>query len=200
MISADSTGDILVWRCDVKGWYQLLRKLKRDTSIPMPPSTGKSNGLAGGGMSGVLSLTMHPDKAKGQMLALCKHPAQLKMYNMSTYKPLSHCAGYVGMSTATAGGGAFSRATLSADGRYAICGSSLSAHSSQYRLQVWDSQTGHAVKTSLSGTAQPAEVLLHLRTKMIYDTNNCRLPISVPDSLGQLASQAAHVRGRYGGQ
>lgn len=147
MISGDSTGDILVWRCDVKGWYQLLRKFKRDSSVPVPVQLKHTTG----GASGVLSLVMHPDKTRGQMLALCKHPAQLKVFNMSTYKPQSFCAGFVGMATTDAGGGAFSRAALSADGRYVVSGTSLSAHSSQYRVQVWDSQTGHAVKTSLSG-------------------------------------------------
>jgi hypothetical protein len=146
MITADSTGDILAWRCDAKGWYQLLRKFKRDSPGPMQTQPSDPSGLGG-----ILSLVMHPDKSRGQMLALSKHPAQLRMYNMSTYKVQSLCAGYVGMSTTSAGGGAFSRAALSADGRYVISGSSLSVHSSQYRLQVWDSQTGHIVKTPLSG-------------------------------------------------
>ena len=29
LLSADAAGDILAWRCDIKSWYQILRKFKR---------------------------------------------------------------------------------------------------------------------------------------------------------------------------
>ena len=46
LVSACSFGEVLLWRTDSSGWYQLLRKLKRE----------------GPGSCGVLSLAMHPDK------------------------------------------------------------------------------------------------------------------------------------------
>lgn len=149
MITGDSFGDIFAWRCDSNGWYQLLRKFKRD-STATPTSAPNAEQNTGGG---ILSLTMHPDKHKGQMLALTRQPAQLKIINMSTYKTQCACAGFGGYSTASnnAAGGLFARASYSADGRYAIAGSNVKAEDGLYRLQVWDTNTGHAVRTALSG-------------------------------------------------
>jgi WD40 repeat protein len=147
LISADSAGDILAWRYDAKGWYQLLRKFKRDA-----PSGGV--GPAGGSGGGVLFLAMHPDKHKGQMLTLHRQPAQLKMINMSTYKTHCVCAGFEGLGSSSTSirGGLFNRAALSADGRYAVAGSSVKGEEGLYRLQVWDSSTGRMKRTPLSGT------------------------------------------------
>lgn len=39
LISADSVGDVLVWRQDKKGWYQLLRKLRKETMSPTPATS-----------------------------------------------------------------------------------------------------------------------------------------------------------------
>lgn len=148
MISGDSFGDIFAWRCDAKGWYQLLRKFKRDASNPTP-SLGSPDYSTGGG---ILSLSMHPDKHKGQMLALSRQPARLKVINMSTYKTQCVCAGYAGYThAASTAGGIFNRAQYSADGRYAIAGSSVKAEEGLYRLQVWDTNTGHTIRTPLSG-------------------------------------------------
>lgn len=144
MLSADSVGDILAWRCDSRGWYQLLRKFKRDLL-----STNQ-------GAGGVLSLTMHPDRSKGQMLVMTRAPSALKIMNMSTYKSVSNCAGFSGVSANTSSaanmsGSIFSRASFSADGRYVICGSYSTAHGIQYKLQIWDAQTGHAIRGALTG-------------------------------------------------
>lgn len=166
MITGDSTGDILAWRCDIKGWYQLLRKFKRDFNDPALAQT-KLNNPTNSAVGGVLSLTMHPDKTRGQMLTLSKQPAQLKVFNMSTYKVQCYCSGYSGMSSLSAGGGAFSRANYSADGRYIIAGSSVNQHSSQYRLMVWDSQTGLPVKTTLSGNFFASTV-----TSLVFNFNS----------------------------
>lgn len=147
MITGDSCGDIFAWRCDAKGWYQLLRKFKRDSSS----APGAAEVHTGGG---VLSLAMHPDKHKGQLLALLRQPAQLKVINLNTYKTHCLCAGFSGYTSgaANAAGGIFSRAQFSADGRYAVAGASVKAEDGLYRLQVWETNTGHVVRTPLSGT------------------------------------------------
>lgn len=151
MITGDSEGEIFAWRCDAKGWYQLLRKFKRDQTAPTTGLAALAAEHHSGG--GVLSLAMHPDKHKGQMLALLRQPAQLKVISMSTYKTHSVCAGFSGYTsgTASAAGGVFNRAQFSADGRYAVAGASVKAEDGLYRLQVWDTNTGHVVRTALSG-------------------------------------------------
>lgn len=158
MITGDSSGDIFAWRCDAKGWYQLLRKFKRDASNPTA-TLGAPDISTGGG---ILSLTMHPDKHKGQMLALSRQPARLKVINMSTYKTQCECAGYAGYSHAatTTAGGVFNRAQYSADGRFAIAGSSVKAEDGLYRLQLWDTSTGHVVRTPLSGSTYSHRLIL----------------------------------------
>ena len=151
MISGDSDGDMFVWRCDSKGWYQLLRKFKRDAVAPSSGIAAMASERNIGG--GVLSLAMHPDKHRGQLLALLRQPSQLKVINMSTYKTHTTCAGFSGYSavTANAAGGIFNRAQFSADGRYAIAGSSVKSEEGLYHLQVWETSTGHVVRTPLSG-------------------------------------------------
>jgi hypothetical protein len=150
MISGDSYGDIFAWRCDAKGWYQLLRKFKRDAAAPTSGLAALAEHSTGGG---VLSFSTHPDKHKGQLLALLRQPAQLKVINLSTYKTHCMCAGFSGYSAAaaSAAGGLFNRAQYSADGRYAIAGSSVKSQDGLYRVQVWDANTGHVVRTPLSG-------------------------------------------------
>jgi len=157
MITGDSFGDIFAWRCDTNGWYQLLRKFKRDSTATPTSAPNAPEQNTGGG---ILSLTMHPDKHKGQMLALTRQPAQLKIINMSTYKTQCACAGFAGYSTASnnAAGGIFARANYSADGRYAIAGSNVKAEDGLYRVQVWDTNTGHAVRTPLSDMMFPYPV------------------------------------------
>jgi hypothetical protein len=114
LLSGDSAGDILVWRLDSKGWYELLRKFKRDSpSQPVGTILNKSTigrtgtmgnsgthatstnddhivqekgGIGPTGASGIMSLVMHPDKYKTQMLSLSLEPGALKVYNTSTYK------------------------------------------------------------------------------------------------------------------
>ncbi|KAJ1420494.1 WD40-repeat-containing domain protein [Ochromonadaceae sp. CCMP2298] len=154
MISADSAGDILAWRYDAKGWYQLLRKFKRD--VPVPGGVGMPGQANSGG--GVLFLAMHPDKHKGQMLTLHRQPAQLKVINMSTYKTHCVCAGFGGYASSSNTGGLFNRASLSADGRYAVAGSSVKGEEGLYRLQVWDSGTGRLQRSPLSGMMFPYPV------------------------------------------
>ena len=176
LISGDSTGDITVWRCDNKGWYQLLRKLRRDGGggpNNKPPlgankmmqlqqqQEERSSSLC----SGVFSLVIHPDRTRAQMLALSQSTPSLKVFNMATYKPQSVCAGF--QSSANSVAAPFIRCQLSADGRFAIAsvsatsaGSSsagsagsraAAAAASLSQLKVWDSQTGFLVNASISG-------------------------------------------------
>lgn len=149
MISGDSLGEILAWRVDVNGWYQLLRKFRRDNTAN--PTSGLVNSNTNGC---VMSLAMHPDKHKGLMLSLMRQPAQLKVINMSTYKTHCVCAGFNGYSTSgtnSGNNGIFARAQLSADGRYIIAGSSVKSENGMYKIQVWETQTGHIVRTHISG-------------------------------------------------
>lgn len=172
LISGDAMGEILAWRADATGWYQLLRKFRKEVPLTI---TGGGQGQASSSSSSssssnssslgcVLSLVMNPDKHKGQMVALMRQPAQLKVINMNTYKTHCTCAGFSGYSSPSSGnnsssssssaGGVFARAQISADGRYVIAGSTVKSEEGMYRLQVWDSQTGHSVHTQLSGDDQ----------------------------------------------
>jgi len=156
LLSGDAMGEILAWRVDATGWYQLLRKFRKEVTLTREVSMGQANS-SGSSLGCVLSLVMNPDKHKGQMVALIRQPAQLKVINMNTYKTHCTCAGYSGYSSSTGNNsgsnatGVFARAQISADGRYVIAGSSVKSEDGRYRLQVWDSQTGHNVHTHLSG-------------------------------------------------
>ena len=168
LISGDAMGEILAWRADATGWYQLLRKFRKEVPLTIP---GRGPGQASSSSSSlgcVLSLVMNPDKHKGQMVALMRQPAQLKVINMNTYKTHCTCAGFSGYSSSSSSssssrnnsgssssaGGVFARAQISADGRYVVAGSTVKSEEGMYRLQVWDSQTGHSVHTQLSGDDQ----------------------------------------------
>jgi len=187
MITGDSQGDIFAWRCDSSGWYQLLRKFKRDSTATPSAAPGAQEQNTGGG---ILSLTMHPDKHKGQMLALSRQPAQLKVINMSTYKTQCACAGFAGYSTASnnAAGGIFARANYSADGRYAIAGSNVKAQDGLYRLQVWDTSTGHSVRTALSDMMFPYPV----RSVTWHPSQHLLAVAMVSLGYGQHLSQFSH--------
>lgn len=156
LLSGDSTGDILAWRTDNTGWFQLLRKFKRDF-----------NSGPAGGPGGILSLTMHPDRNKGLMVALQRQPAQLKVLNMTTYRTQCYCQDFEGVQPATAfskglktrvtsATAVLHRAQVSADGQYVVCGEKRKANSNgskdhAYHLKVWKTVTGEEVETVLSG-------------------------------------------------
>jgi hypothetical protein len=126
LISADSVGDVLIWRQDSKGWYQLLRKLRKETlsSNPSTASTNTEKSAAGLRRSlettankttnastgsklkpreqfndgSILSVAIHPDKMKGMMLMMSRQPAMLKVLNLATYKPFHSCENFAGLS------------------------------------------------------------------------------------------------------
>lgn len=213
----------MIWRCDKDGWYQFLRRFKRDNTMNSTlmqlsglkssainaSATFKSAGAVGipGGnpahnaqlskltTSGVLSLTMHPDKNRPQILVMTHDPSQLRVFNMSSYRVQTNC---IGFRPNIDGIGAFSRATFSADGRFAVSGiasrDSSSASSAMsatgtasaasqgdlnapsgggssskgkvtYGLNVWDSQNGNRVKCHLAGNLVASHSLLQ---KQIY--------------------------------
>jgi hypothetical protein len=140
LISGDSFGDVLAWRLDNNGWYQLLRKFKKDVAVP----SGKTNASGVANPSkysshlyehqtsfnygSILSLSMHPDRNKGLMLVLSRQPSQLKVINMTSYRTLSFCEGFNGVFSSLVhennedySMGIFYRSTFSADGRYIVC-------------------------------------------------------------------------------
>ena len=189
LISSDSFGDILAWRLDNKGWYQLLRKFKRDANFQGNPNNNNNpnNGKSATANASkaalqfyeqqsfahgsILSLSMHPEKNKGLMLVLSRQPSQLRVINMTTYKTLSYCEGFAGISAYLIhendedySTGLFYRAGYSADGRFIICcvptnknGQQKASHNASqvrekgmFHLMIWDTYTGHPVNTPLS--------------------------------------------------
>ena len=121
--------------------------------------------------TGVMSLTVHPDHTKPQMLLMSHDPTQLRVFNMTTYRPISNCSGFKSSVDGTA---VFCRATFSADGRYALSGvpvapskggmhqglataAAVNARPTKqstrpyYKLHVWDALSGIMQKTALSG-------------------------------------------------
>jgi len=133
LVSGDSCGDVLLWRCDARGWPQLLRRLRRDWGAPgQGPSQPQG---------GVLSLAMHPDKSQGQLLVLSRDPPELKLLSMSNYRPLLRCKGLRGLDS-------LHRASFSPDGRLLLCGAR--AGTDRFRLQVWDARTGLPLRCPLS--------------------------------------------------
>ena len=105
----------------------------------------------------VLSLSMHPDKFKGLMLVLSRQPSLLRVLNMSTYKPLSYCEGFQGISSHVVregeeaySTGIFHRASFSADGKYVFCCSNDSQNKQLFRIHIWETFTGHLVPSPLS--------------------------------------------------
>lgn len=71
---------------DAAGWYQLLRKFQKDIS-PASLAMKSLNSLQGVNVGniddaagGILSLGISPDRAKGQMLVMSRHPSELKVF------------------------------------------------------------------------------------------------------------------------
>ena len=238
LFSADSVGEIYVWRLDAQNQYELLRKFKRESPAAVPSSalgqsgvlgmTGSfagAGGMGGGGRrsgsfsaahlvqstprlgfgsmqnvlssfqstaggggvglqlsdrdnskgeatgaSGVISMMMHPDKYKTQMLALTLEPTALRMYNTSTYKVQSVCAGCstaggtscppseVASSSRGCGSAVFCRAGLSSDGRVVVSGTTNPNDGGCSRLRFWDSQSGAMLPSALSDLLLPYAV------------------------------------------
>lgn len=179
LLSGDSDGEIYVWRIDSQGWYQLLRKFRREITIPTTtPSKSESaisrqndqaNQIVKHSAAGIMTLAMHPSRSSNQLLVFQHQPSSLKMYNLSSYRSTSSCTGYI-PAINTLGKTIYQKASLSADGRYIVCGSAVRSsslsHSSDktvnnlnsnetsrvfYRVSVWDAQTGAVEKTRLSG-------------------------------------------------
>jgi len=142
-------GVILVWRLDSRGAYQLLRKFRKDDL----------DGL------NIMALQVHPDRSKAQIMVFAE-PSFLRLYNLSSYKPQASFSGaYVN--------GSFSRAVMSADGRYVMSGTedsriatarevtgevsaaSLSSSNKPARIKIWDSQSGNLVTCPLSDISMP---------------------------------------------
>jgi hypothetical protein len=155
LISGDAHGDILIWRIDRDGWFQLLRKLKKDI-----PAGFKANSVnldeSPFGVGCVLSLTMHPERSRGQLLVLSRIPATVRVINLNTYKQHSSCAGFGGMTTPAAAGNVsagapFARATISADGNYVVAGSNYQPSGGGfYKIGVWEFQSGAVVRSAIS--------------------------------------------------
>jgi len=133
MISADAIGCILVWRTDGYGYYQLLRKFKKDDISFLR--------LA------ITSLAVHPDSSRSQLLVLAP-PHTLRLYSSSNHRIQ---ANFPGISLT----GTFTRAYFSADGGLIACGST---DSNGNKIKFWDSQSGDTVLSRLSEVVLPFSV------------------------------------------
>lgn len=159
-----------MWRQDNRGWYQLLRKLRKDygpsttsSSASAAATKGTNNAPDSFRDGSVLSLQVHPDKMKGLLLVLSRQPATLKVLNLATYKPVHACEQFSGLSAylvrehdSVFSTGVFHRAHFSADGKYIVCCCNVSSSATFdkpiYKLLVWDTYTGQRKPSLLSGT------------------------------------------------
>lgn len=180
LFSGDSAGEVLIWRLDNQNQYKLLRKLRRDSlaSTDTLPSTAIMTVVDEDSMhhsaSGVMTMFMHPDKKRNQMLLMQHQPSQLKVYNLANYRLQSKCNGFQPAIHST-GKTIFQRAALSADGSFVVCGTAIRASTGNrrtlsssavsnkgdqvvYRLSLWDSQTGASIRTELSEYHYPYPV------------------------------------------
>ena len=167
LLSGDSVGEILVWRLDANGWYQLLRRFKQETPmLTLSSLNDEDNKATRPQCCGINSICMHPEISKSQVLVMSQVPASLRLFSTSTYRALSQCSGIGGgMSASTehkngGAGASFSRAVLSPDGSYAVCCTRAEAGNQQsgdpyYRLKVWEAQTGHLYPSSLTDIVLP---------------------------------------------
>eukprot|EP01035_Chromulina_nebulosa_P017824 gene17824-23435_t len=131
LISGDAVGEIYIWRTDNRGWYELLRKFRKDSSnITSSTLSNKQINileLSKSSSSGIMSLTMHPDKSKSQLLVLQHNPSSLK--------------------------NVFQRVGFSADGRYVVSCNALSVKGIDhplYYLVIHDVITGNVIPNKLS--------------------------------------------------
>ena len=158
LLSGSSNHDIYVWKRDEQGWYQLQRTFKQDPVLKaaLQSSDAVANALRPG--AGVTSLCMHPERARSQVLALSNGVTglQLRLLSTSTYKNVNTFGG-TGASASADGKTAsfFSRATLSADGRFAVCcvqGEPGTPLQGKFVLRAWDSVTGAVVSDFALGS------------------------------------------------
>lgn len=168
LLSGDSTGEILVWRLDQNGWYQLLRRFKQEpTPLTLKSMQNQENQIKRPTCSGINSLCMHPDSTRSQVLVMGQMPASLRMFSTTTYRAVSQCSGFGGnmASTTTLNkdstttlGTPFSRATMSPDGSYAIACTRAEGNGCAdpyFRLKAWDAQLGHSMPSNLGEIVMP---------------------------------------------
>lgn len=167
LLSGDSMGEILVWRLDQNGWYQLLRRFKQEHSPLNTKLLQKEDELTRPTCSGVNSIRMHPDSSKSQVLVMGQLPASLRLFSTTTYRAVSQCSGFGGNISTTAstkdltstpGSTSFSRATISPDGSYAIACALAEPSGTMdpfFRLKTWDAQLGHSQPSVLSDIILP---------------------------------------------
>lgn len=162
------------------GRYQLLRKLRKEnldmnaivpgaalgsprSGYGVTPGHMGSGGLGVasrstvdsgmvGGVSGVVSLCMHPDKSRGQLLTL-SHNLVLRIYTMATYRVASTLIGNTHGVSATSLD-VFQRASYSADGQFVACGVSEGLGGG-YKIKIWEVSTGQVVSCPLSDITFP---------------------------------------------
>ena len=145
-----------MWRTDPKGWYQLLRKFRKDPSAPNLKTTNFGALDKKHMVSGITSMIMHPDRNKAQMSVMTSKPSSLRVYNMTTYKVLSHCHGILNSDN----NNGLCRAQISADGNYVICGSTVNlSEDNKFCLKVWETQSGNVEPCLLSDIIFPYPIM-----------------------------------------
>jgi hypothetical protein len=105
LLSGDNMGEIVVWRADNRGWYQMLRKFRKDVighTVPVQNTNRVSLTMTQGSIllpinstpttnvvlnSGIMSLSMHPEKSKAQLLVMLQSPPAMKVRGRVTINP-----------------------------------------------------------------------------------------------------------------
>ena len=150
LYSGDSVGVIYIWRPDSQGVFQLFRKFRRDDL------EGKI----------IMTLLINPDRSKAQLLVFAA-PSTLRIYSLNNYKVHSKLSGALVK-------GSYVKATLSADGRYVICGTEdnrsqprkqgsddhfcTPSSSRSSRIKVWEAESGNVISCSLSDMIFPHSI------------------------------------------
>ena len=163
LISADSEGDINMWRKDNNDWFQFLRKIKNDVNV------NNTTIIYHPLHTGVLSLIMHPNKNTPHMLCMSQNPPSLRVINMATLRIHTTCVGFTSSHTISPsynassnqtvyGDYCFCRAQYSASGEFIIVGVGVTIQDDRkssrmiHKLLIWDAQSGQQVgKCILSG-------------------------------------------------
>lgn len=228
LLSADANGDIFAWRMNnMTGWYQILRKFKRNATVNNRTTAGRSlyyaqqSTLEHFDNGSVLTLAIHPIKTKSLLLVHSRQPATIKVISLATYQVVSDCEGYTGVPQAYLihedgqyfSAGVFFHASYSADGRYIIsCNTTTSVSfntgggSSSGARRTADCCTYKLlIWDTYTGHIVPSPLSGRFTFNIMtlhYLTNVLvftRFDLSIPCSIHSLASQPTSSRSLHGG-
>ncbi len=173
LYSGDAAGCILMWRLDNRGWYQLIRRLKKEDisgmnvrslavyTTPVPPNAGSSSAAFAQTRSYLLVMATASDQMntggadgggdqanEGNVEVNLRAKARqvLQLYDLSSYRVIVNYSGFTPPA-------AFTRASFSKDGRYVstCCSQQFEGDSAtRYVIKIWDTFTGIMSRCKLS--------------------------------------------------